>query len=581
MAATKTSGGNNAYHNFHNDFAHIKDVNERRRLALAEVDRAPFGWYHVRAIVVAGVGFFTDSYDIFTVSLLTLMLGVVYYPGVGQMPTTSDTAIKLATSAGTVIGQLGFGALADIVGRKRMYGLELIMIIFATLAQALTSSSPSMDIIGVIIFWRVLMGIGIGGDYPLSSIITSEFATTKWRGAMMGAVFAMQGLGQLAAAFVMLFLTLGFKSSLETAPKLAECTGGCAQAVDKMWRVLIGFGAVPGCIALYYRLTIPETPRYTFDVKMDVEKAEGDAEAYLKGKSGAAPDELARATTQKQANEELKTEKASWSDFFRHYAKPKNAMLLAGTALSWCFLDIAYYGVSLNNAVILEVIGYSTKNANNTYEILYNTAVGNLIIVLAGAVPGYWVTVFTVDTLGRKPIQFMGFTILTVLFVVMGFAYFHISPNGLLAIFVLAQFFFNFGPNATTFIVPGECFPTRYRSTSHGISAASGKIGSIIGQGAIAPLRTRGATPGNPNPWMDHVLEIYALFMLLGIGSTALIKETKRKTLEELAGEDEDEVVANSGSDANAGVLSTDAAKEDPATSSGGNAGGDEIQRSQ
>ena len=56
-----TSGGNNAYHNFHNDFAHIQDPNERRRLALAEIDKAPFGWYHVRACLVAGVGFFTDS----------------------------------------------------------------------------------------------------------------------------------------------------------------------------------------------------------------------------------------------------------------------------------------------------------------------------------------------------------------------------------------------------------------------------------------------------------------------------------------------------------------------------------------
>lgn len=44
------------------------------------------------------------------------MLGVVYYPGVGKMPVSSDTAIKLATSAGTVIGQFGFGTLADIVG---------------------------------------------------------------------------------------------------------------------------------------------------------------------------------------------------------------------------------------------------------------------------------------------------------------------------------------------------------------------------------------------------------------------------------------------------------------------------------
>ncbi|KAJ8057928.1 hypothetical protein OCU04_013107 [Sclerotinia nivalis] len=156
-----TSGGNAVWHNFHNDFAHIQDPNERRRLALAEIDRAPFGWYHVRACVVAGIGFFTDSYDIFA-GLLTSMLGIVYFPhNKGVMPTTSDTAIKVSTSAGTVVGQFGFGVLADIVGRKKMYGLELIIIIFATLAQALTSSSPAVDIVGIIIFWRVIMGIGM------------------------------------------------------------------------------------------------------------------------------------------------------------------------------------------------------------------------------------------------------------------------------------------------------------------------------------------------------------------------------------------------------------------------------------
>lgn len=112
-----------------------------------------------QACVVAGIGFFTDSYDIFTAGLLTTMLGIVYWKA-GKMPTNSDTAIKVATSGGTVVGQLGFGALADIVGRKKMYGLELIIIIFATLAQSLSSSSKSMDIVGVIIFWRVIMGIG-------------------------------------------------------------------------------------------------------------------------------------------------------------------------------------------------------------------------------------------------------------------------------------------------------------------------------------------------------------------------------------------------------------------------------------
>ncbi|TGO15293.1 hypothetical protein BTUL_0042g00640 [Botrytis tulipae] len=553
-----TSGGNAVWHNFNNDFAHIQDPNERRRLALAEIDRAPFGWYHVRACVVAGIGFFTDSYDIFAVGLLTTMLGIVYFPhNKGVMPTSSDTAIKVSTSAGTVVGQFGFGILADIVGRKKMYGLELIIIIFATLAQSLTSSSPAVNIVGVIIFWRVLMGIGklmilpssnrhewekltqlvgIGGDYPLSSIITSEFATTKWRGAMMGAVFAMQGIGQFVAGLVMLILVAGFKESLLTAKSAAVCQGVCGLAVDKMWRVLIGFGAVPACVALYYRLTIPETPRYTFDVARDVEQAQLDVEAYIAGKAEGHPDEIARVQGLQAGKSQMKIPKASWGDFVAYYSQWKNGKILFGTAGSWFLLDVAWYGLSLNNPVILTAIGYST--GPTVYKTLLNTAIGNLIIVCAGAIPGYWVTVATVDTIGRKPIQLMGFIVLTIVFIGMGFGYHKLSGHGLLGLYVVAQFFFNFGPNTTTFIVPGECFPTRYRSTSHGFSAGMGKIGSIIGQAAIAPLRVRGATAKSASPWLDHVLEIYAVFMFAGIFTTLCIPETKRISLEVLSGED-------------------------------------------
>jgi PHS family inorganic phosphate transporter-like MFS transporter len=141
--------------------AHIEDPNERRRLALAEIDKAPFGWYHVRAIIVAGIGFFTDAYDLFAIALVTNMLGVVYWQDAqtkkGSIPSTAETAIKISTSAGTVIGQVAFGIAADIVGRKKMYGLELMVIIFATLAQALSSDSYAISIVGIIIFWRVIM----------------------------------------------------------------------------------------------------------------------------------------------------------------------------------------------------------------------------------------------------------------------------------------------------------------------------------------------------------------------------------------------------------------------------------------
>jgi len=83
--------------------------------------------------------------------------------------------LKASTSGGAVIGQLGFGWLADVVGRRKMYGVELAIIITATLAQALAAPSESVSMTGVLIFWRVIMGIGIGGDYPLSAIITSEY----------------------------------------------------------------------------------------------------------------------------------------------------------------------------------------------------------------------------------------------------------------------------------------------------------------------------------------------------------------------------------------------------------------------
>jgi PHS family inorganic phosphate transporter-like MFS transporter len=93
------------------------------------------------------------------------MMGMVYWQDSndGVISHSADTAIKVATSAGTVVGQVLFGYLADVLGRKRMYGIELLIIISATLAQSLSAPSTSISFVGVIVFWRVLMGIGIGG----------------------------------------------------------------------------------------------------------------------------------------------------------------------------------------------------------------------------------------------------------------------------------------------------------------------------------------------------------------------------------------------------------------------------------
>ncbi|KAL1924999.1 uncharacterized protein VTP21DRAFT_4653 [Calcarisporiella thermophila] len=510
---------------------HLISLDERRRAALAEIDNAKFGWFHIRACIVAGIGFFTDSYDLFAINLASLILGWTYYSENGNtLPNNVDTAIKVSASVGTMVGQFLFGYLADRVGRKRMYGIELMIIIVATIGQTLAGDSHSVTFWGIITFWRVILGIGIGGDYPLSAVITSEFATTQHRGAMMAAVFAMQGFGILSASIISVIILAAYQSQINLNPPNQV-------ALDQCWRILIGIGAIPAIVALYFRLTIPETPRYTMDIENKISKGAKDANAFLsRGASAGDYDDA-------DLLEAAEVPKASFADFCQYFGKWQNGKILLGTASTWFLLDIAFYGLGLNNGFVLQAIGFSS-NAN-AYASLFSASVGNIIINLLGTVPGYWVTVFTIERLGRKTIQILGFAFLTVIFLILGGAFNQIKNSSIpafIVLFTLAQFFTNFGPNSTTFIVPGEVFPTRYRSTGHGISAASGKLGAIVAQIGFSQLKDI----GGKNAFIDKLLIIFGIIMFLGLLFTFLIPETKGRTLEELSFEEQSGFVRRS-----------------------------------
>ncbi|SCZ88387.1 BZ3500_MvSof-1268-A1-R1_Chr2-1g04377 [Microbotryum saponariae] len=539
------------------------DLNARRRAALEALDNKPFGWFHVKACLVAGVGFYTDAYDIFAINLASTMIGYVYRPITlakprGALTANQDLGLKVATPVGTLLGQLGFGVspiafkserfsvidmtttpqyLADVYGRKKMYGIELMVIIIATVGQAVAGRGPGISLLGVLIFWRVLMGIGIGGDYPLSATITSEFAATRIRGRMMTAVFASQGWGQLSAALVSLVCLAAFKKQILADDPLYP------RHLDFVWRLLIGLGAVPGGVALYFRLTIPETPRFTMDIERNVKQASTDVDAFLS--TGGYVHDYDQAQAVK-----VEAPVASRRDFIAHFSKWENGKVLLGCAYSWFALDVAFYGLGLNSSIILGAIGYGNVSKGTPqfvrYQTLHNLSIGNIILSVAGLIPGYWVSFLFIDSWGRKPIQIMGFCFLVVTLSSMGFGYHKLkdnAPGAFVALYCLTNFFQNFGPNTTTFVIPGEVFPTRYRSTAHGISAASGKFGAIVAQIMAFKLKDRGGAPGSNN-WVNHVLEIFALFMLTGLFSTFLIPETKGKSLEELSNESQDEFIA-------------------------------------
>jgi MFS transporter, PHS family, inorganic phosphate transporter len=290
-------------------------------------------------------------------------------------------------------------------------------------------------------------------DYTL--LIVVRFATTKWRGAMIGSVFAMQGFGQFAATLTALIVTETFRGSLEPSLTPNSCDGDCALAADKMWRIITGFGALPGCLALYYRITIPETPRYTFDVARDILKAERDVTAYMDGKRGpsSTADELMRVSNMYTHTNDLRIPRPSFADFRQHFGEWRNGKLLLGTSLSWFFLDIGFYGLGLNNGAVLQTLGFAGKE--NVFRMLQNVHVGTIIIFCAGSIPGYWLTVLLVDVMGRRNLQLLGFTMLTTLFLIIGFAFNKLSRGAFLTLYIMSQFFFNFGeltPRASTLL---------------------------------------------------------------------------------------------------------------------------------
>src|SRR5688572_26140770 len=99
-----------------------EDLDETRRAVLEEVDNAEFGWFHVRACLVAGTGFFTDAYDLFSINLVSAILGYTYFSNTNNnnVPTDIDSGLKTSAAIGTMFGQLIFGWMADRFGRKKV-----------------------------------------------------------------------------------------------------------------------------------------------------------------------------------------------------------------------------------------------------------------------------------------------------------------------------------------------------------------------------------------------------------------------------------------------------------------------------
>ncbi|KAF3394886.1 Inorganic phosphate transporter PHO84 [Talaromyces pinophilus] len=503
------------------DFDHETDRYVRMQQIYETIDRQKYQWV---VVFVAGVGFFLDGYTLFASNIALPMIQYVYWHD--ETGSRRLTFINIATLAGTVVGQIAFGFLADKRGRKRMYGVELVLLIVSTLGvtMASTGANNSMSIYAWLIWWRIATGVAVGADYPLSAVITSEFAPTKHRARMLASVFFMQPLGQLAGNIVALIVVAATRSRINS---------DTVRAVDIMWRWVIGIGVIPGVVASLFRFAIPETPRYLLDIDNDPIKAEFDAttlfgseqqhvemgmgsefgspwdgttlpkaasfSSYASAGGSASFDDAGSITPNTEYTLHPPTFQSHWrvvwNDVVYYFWKEGNWRTLLGTSVAWMLLDFGFYGIQLSNPQFLaktwgdlELNGPapSWKTTTDPNESIYSsflqTSVEAMVILNAGSVLGGFLLIVFAPKLNRVHLQKYGFLALACMFIAMGVMFITVHKEGpvAIALYIIGQSLFNFGPNATTYMLPAELFPTRYRATCHGISAASGKLGSIL-----------------------------------------------------------------------------------------------------
>ncbi|CAJ2668338.1 inorganic phosphate transporter [Trifolium pratense] len=513
---------------------------------LSALDAAKVQWYHFTAIIVAGMGFFTDAYDLFCIPNVTKLLGRIYYthpgsPKPGTLPPNVSAAVNGVALCGTLAGQLFFGWLGDKMGRKKVYGLTLALMVFSSLASGLSFGHSAKGTISTLCFFRFWLGFGIGGDYPLSATIMSEYANKKTRGAFIASVFAMQGFGILAGGIVSLVVSTAFDHAYKAPPYKIDPAGSLVPEADYVWRIILMFGAVPAALTYYWRMKMPETARYTALVAKNAKQAAQDMSNVLQVDIEAEQEKVDNITVRDQNNFGL---------FSKQFLK-RHGLHLLGTTSTWFLLDIAYYSSNLFQKDIYSSIGWLPPAVDmNAIHEVFKVARATTLIALCGTVPGYWFTVAFIDVVGRFAIQLMGFFFMTVFMFALALPYDHWTKKenrvGFLVMYALTFFFANFGPNSTTFVVPAEIFPARLRSTCHGISSAAGKAGAIIGAFGFLyasqskdPKKRDAGYPAGIG--MKNTLIVLAVVNCLGIFCTFLVPEANGKSLEEMSGENEED----------------------------------------
>jgi MFS transporter, putative metabolite transport protein len=357
--------------------------------------------------------------------------------------------VSAASLAGILVGAVLLGGLSDYFGRKRMFIAE--MIIFCAFLALLLFCTNFLSL-AICLFG---LGMALGCDYPTAHMIISESIPSLARGKLVLGVFAFQAIGALAGTGVGCLV-------LVLVPDLSA------------WRWMFATALVPAILVTLGRFFIVESPNW-LSARRHHEKAE-IAVTRLLVRTPQYPSNISlRHTT------DVTQDKPSfWALFDR---RNRRATIFA--SVPWFIQDLGTYGIGIFTPTILAAaLGGGADHIRSVSDLISDgilAAKGAALITFL-LIVGIAFAVVLADRLGRIKLQIGGFIGCAVGLLLASFS---IDFEGstqialIFAGFMIFNFMTNIGPNAQTYLLAGEVFPTAVRGMGAGFAAAFAKIGAV------------------------------------------------------------------------------------------------------
>lgn len=440
-------------------------------LIAARLERPPLTSYQHAIFLVIATAWFFDSVDLGT---LTFVLGSIKTEF--QLSTAQTGLLSSMSFLGMFFGAGVAGLLADRFGRTVVFQTSMI---FWGVGSIICGLSPSVQILALA---RVLLGFGMGMEFPVAQSMVSEIIPAQQRGRYIAFLEGFWPLGFICAGLLSYFVL-----------SVAD------------WRWVFILQGIPAIFVLIVRRYVPESPRW-LAARGHLDRAEAvtsEIERQVKARLGGV---ALPAPFPEQMSEGVPL----------GFAEIWSAAYARRTAMLWClwfFALLGFYGLTTWLGALLQQKGFPV-----TKSVFYT-----LLISLAG-VPGFLTSAWLVETWGRK-----GTCVLMLLgSAIAAYLYGTASNQMQLIIFGLGMQFFLFGMWSVLYAYTPELYPTRIRATGSGFASAVGRLGSLLGPfvvGVVLPIAGQ-----------SGVFSLGAgAFVLAALIVLILGEETKGKMLEAIS----------------------------------------------